>query len=97
LYLRTSAAWAEAVGSGRDPDGSAGAAWTSAYRAEKEDRDAEHVLVLGEDVAFDQALRLSGSPRPDEAPWEPAETTRFGVYTRRLWDGLLAHEQVIDR
>ena len=26
-----------------------------------------------------------------------ASRTRFGVYAARLWDGLLAHEQVVDR
>jgi hypothetical protein len=53
--------------------------------------------VLGDAVAFDEVVRLAGSPRADEAAWEPSETTRVGAYARRLWDGLLAHEQVIDQ
>jgi exodeoxyribonuclease V gamma subunit len=97
LYHRTSAAWAEAVKVGRDPHAAAASAWTSEYSFDKEDRENEHRLVLGDAVGFDEAVRLAGSPQGDEAAWEPAETTRVGVYARRLWDGLLAHEQVIDQ
>jgi exodeoxyribonuclease V gamma subunit len=97
LYLRTSAAWAEAVDGGRDPQAAASSAWTSQWRMDKEDKDAEHALVLGADVAFDDVLGLGGPPLGDEGGWEASEPTRFGVYARRLWDGLLAHEQVTDR
>jgi exodeoxyribonuclease V gamma subunit len=97
LYLKTSAAWAESVAARRDPQAAASSAWTSGYKFPKEDRETEHTLVLGGAVAFDEVLRLAGSPRADEAAWEPSETTRVGVYARRLWDGLLAHEQVIDQ
>ena len=37
------------------------------------------------------------APRADEVPWAPAEPTRFGVYAHRLWDPLLAHEEIVDR
>jgi exodeoxyribonuclease V gamma subunit len=97
LYLRTSAAWAEAVDGGRDPAAAASSAWTSQYRFDKEDREAEHALVLGADVAFVDLLGSGGPPRGDEGGWEASETTRFGALARRLWDGLLAHEQVIER
>jgi len=97
LYLRTSAAWAEAVNGGRDPEGAATPAWTSQWRMDKEDKDAEHALVLGADVTFDDMLGMGGAPQGDEGGWEASEPTRFGVYARRLWDGLLAHEQVTDR
>jgi exodeoxyribonuclease V gamma subunit len=97
LYLRTSAAWAEAVDVGRDPEGMASSAWTSQWRMDKEDKDAEHALVLGADVAFDDLLGIGGPPLGDEGGWEASEPTRFGAYARRLWDGLLAHEQVTDR
>jgi exodeoxyribonuclease V gamma subunit len=96
LSLRTSAAWAEAVAAGRDPAGAASSAWASEYRFEKEDKEPEHTLVLGGGLAFDEVLRLAGAPGPVEAAWEPSEATRFGVYARRLWDALLAHEQVVD-
>ncbi len=97
LYLRTSAAWAEAVDGGRDPEAAASSAWTSQWRMDKEDKDAEHALVLGADVAFDDLLDIVGPPLGDEGEWEASEPTRFGLYARRLWDGLLAHERVTDR
>ncbi len=64
LYLRTSAAWAEAVSTGRNPDAAASSAWTSAYRFDKEDKEAEHALVLGDDVAFDEVVGRCGPPGP---------------------------------
>jgi exodeoxyribonuclease V gamma subunit len=97
LYLRTSAAWADAVDRGRNPAADASSAWGSGYRYVGEDKDAEHLLVLGDDVAFGDVLGLCGSPVGEECDWEPSEATRFGVYARRLWDGLLAHEELIDR
>jgi exodeoxyribonuclease V gamma subunit len=97
LYLRTSAAWAEAVDGGRDPEAAAASAWTSQWHMDKEDKDAEHALVLGADVAFDDMLGTGGPPQGDEGGWAASEPTRFGAYARRLWDGLLAHEQVTDR
>ncbi len=96
LYARTSAAWAEAVAAGRRTD-SAARSWTSEYRFDREDKDPEHALVLGSPLTFDEMLSRGGSPQGDEAAWEPSEDTRFGVYARRLWDGLLAREQVVDR
>ena len=50
-------------------------------------------------LAFEAMLARSrpARRRRDGDGWEPAETTRFGRYARRLWDGLLAHEQVVDR
>jgi exodeoxyribonuclease V gamma subunit len=97
LYLKTSAAWAEATDRGRDPAADASSAWTSGYRFDGEDKDAEHLLVLGDDVAFDDLLGICGTPVGDEGDWVASEATRFGVYARRLWDGLLAHEEVTDR
>jgi exodeoxyribonuclease V gamma subunit len=97
LYLKTSAAWAKAVDTGRDPVADASSAWTSGYRFEGEDKDAEHLLVLGADVAFDDVLGICGAPTGEEGSWEASEATRFGAYARRLWDGLLAHEELTDR
>ncbi len=58
-----------------------------------EDRDPEHVFVLGEDVSF--ARLREEAPRPDESGpgWADEETTRIGRYARRLWSGLHAHER----
>ena len=33
----------------------------------------------------------------DDEEWERSETTRLGRYARRLWDGLLDHEEVTDQ
>jgi exodeoxyribonuclease V gamma subunit len=97
LYLKTSAAWATAVDTGRDAAADASSAWTSGYRFDGENKDAEHLLVLGEDLTFDDLLGSCGAPVGEEGNWEVSEATRFGVFARRLWDGLLAHEELTDR
>jgi exodeoxyribonuclease V gamma subunit len=96
LYCRTSSAWAEAAALGKDPSTAAGA-WGSEYGFDKEDRDPEHTLVLGEGLSFEAMVERAGAPCGDETGWETSEATRFGAYARRLWDGLLAHEQVVDQ
>jgi exodeoxyribonuclease V gamma subunit len=97
LYLRTSGAWATALAEGKDPDRAASAAWTSAYSFDKEDKEAEHILALGGELAFGAMVERAGAPVADEVPWDPAEPTRFGAYARRMWDGLLQHEEIVDR
>ena len=99
LYCKTSAAWAAAVAAGADTAAAkrtAAGCWESGWDDPKEDADAEHELVLGQHVSTETLLALSGTPRPDEAGWAPAEATRFGLYARRMWDGLLALEQVVE-
>jgi exodeoxyribonuclease V gamma subunit len=93
LYCATSAAYAAArpavrVNKAREE-------WTTPPRGfPNEDRDREHLLVLGDNVPFDDLLLAA--PNADEAGagWATDETTRFGRYARRLWDGLLAHEEL---
>jgi exodeoxyribonuclease V gamma subunit len=80
LYCRTSAAFAAG--------GNARGEWES-DRFPKEDRDAEHELVLGTGASY--ASLLEAEPRADER-WDPVERTRFGQYALRLWSGLLAVE-----
>jgi exodeoxyribonuclease V gamma subunit len=60
---------------------------------DREDRDPEHVFVLGRDVPF--SALLAEPARPDEggAGWRTDEPTRIGRYAGRLWDGLLAVEE----
>jgi exodeoxyribonuclease V gamma subunit len=96
LYCKTSAAWAGATTQGRDPGLVAVKAWESGWNGHNEDKDAEHELVLGEAVPFAAMVELSGAPRDDEQPWHLPELSRFGLYAHRLWDGLLAHELVVD-
>ena len=97
LYARTSAAWARAVLEGTDPERAAASEWASAYNFAKEDKEPEHMLVLGGALAFRTMLQMAGTPRADEVAWDPSGSTRFGAYAHRLWDALLAHEQVVDR
>jgi exodeoxyribonuclease V gamma subunit len=97
LYCKTSAAWAETSERGRgDPATAAKEQWTN-WKFPKEDKDPAHRLVFGEVRAFEDLL--AEPPRSDEAGdgWENAETTRFGRYARRLWNGLLDHESVTNQ
>jgi exodeoxyribonuclease V gamma subunit len=96
LACDSSAAYAQAAFSGDDPEPAAQKQWESAFRYEKEDRQPEHLLVYGGQLAFAELVKEA--PRADEqAPGRPApQTHRFGLYARRLWDGLLEHEKLID-
>jgi exodeoxyribonuclease V gamma subunit len=64
---------------------------------DNEDKDLEHQLVHGGVLAV-EAL-LAAPPREDEAGpgWDAADPSRFGRYARRLWDPLLAAEELSDR
>jgi exodeoxyribonuclease V gamma subunit len=97
LYCMSSAAYALAAVSGQDSVAAGRAAWTSPWNFDKEDREPDHQLVLGGVRTFDELL--AEPPRPGEQGrgWEMLETTRFGRYARRLWNDLLACEQVTRR
>jgi exodeoxyribonuclease V gamma subunit len=88
LYCRTSAAYASGG------DRAARAEWTSEWNYTKEDAEREHVLVLGGVRSFDELLEAA--PRSDENGdgWDGSEPYRFGRCARRLWDGLLAVEEI---
>jgi exodeoxyribonuclease V gamma subunit len=96
LACESSAAYASASVAGGAPGIEAGRAWKSPFGFDKEDRDPEHLLVHGGEITIAQLL--ADEPRPDEqGPGWEAEPTRFGVYALRLWDGLLAREELTDR
>jgi exodeoxyribonuclease V gamma subunit len=97
LYCRTSAAWAAASAEGADPGRAATGSWASEFRLDKEDREAEHLLVLGGGLTFNAMVACSGAPRSDEVAWDPTESSRFGLYAGRLWAGLLAHEEIVQQ
>jgi exodeoxyribonuclease V gamma subunit len=99
LYCKTSAAWAAARATGAEPADAAARAWESNYSFEQEDRDPEHMVVLGEQLSFDDMVSCAGSPREDEVGGRgsPLEASRFGLYAGRLWDGLLQREEIVDR
>ncbi|WP_445151613.1 exodeoxyribonuclease V subunit gamma [Baekduia sp. Peel2402] len=94
LYAETSAAYASG---GRAGETLARKAWTTPFGGMPfEDRDDDHVLVLGPNAPFDTLLEAP--PRDaDEAAWAPDDATRFGVYAHRLWDAVAAAEEVRDR
>jgi len=88
LFCRTSAAYA------KSGDGAARREWMSEWNYPKEDAEREHVMVLGGVRPFDDLLALE--PRSDEHGdgWDASEASRFGRCARRLWDGLLAVEEI---
>ena len=91
LACATSAAYAAA---GSNAAAAAADAWESAWNFDKEDRDREHLLVLGGERTF--VARCEEAPRPDESGpgWDERDPTRFGRWARRLWDPLLRREEV---
>jgi exodeoxyribonuclease V gamma subunit len=93
LYCKTSAAYAKAREAGADDaDDVAKKMWeTSQRQYPNEDSDAEHVFVLGE-RSFKDMVKLSGLPDDDERQWCTSETSRFGLYARLLWRGVLEYE-----
>jgi exodeoxyribonuclease V gamma subunit len=93
LYCETSAALAAPPAASARRRASE--AWTSKYERPREDRDEEHVLVLGQGRAFDDLIEER--PRDDE-DWRADEyDARLERYAHRLWDGLLSVEEVTDQ
>jgi exodeoxyribonuclease V gamma subunit len=98
IGCESSAAYAGAVRKGAtNPTVAARNAWETSWNYPKEDQDRDHELAFGAVITFDDLL--AKAPRDDELddPWDAAETTRFGKLARRLWDPLLAHEELVDR
>ncbi len=91
----SSAAYAQAAHRGASATRAAGSAWESTWNFDREDREPDHLLVLGGERTTTELL--AEPPRADEQTWNPTETTRFGAYARRIWDDLLAHEELTDR
>jgi hypothetical protein len=56
-------------------------------------------LVLGGVAGFEWVLAAAGPPRAGEEGdgWAGSAPTLLGRYACRLWDGLLDHEEVVDR
>src|SRR5262249_52131710 len=94
LACMTSAAYAAAGVGGDDAAKAARDAWESGWAFPKEDAELEHQLVRGGILTFDE---LTAEPPRDDERWEETETTRFGRYALRLWEGLLGIEAVFER
>jgi exodeoxyribonuclease V gamma subunit len=97
IFCATSAAYAAAANYGQDPAAAAAREWTTGWAFDKEDRELEHRLVLGDVLTLDELLELA--PRLDEAGpgWDESDPSRVGRLARRLWRGLLAREEVTAR
>jgi len=97
IACMSSAAYAAAAARGAKPEAPARTAWESTWKFDREDREPDHLLVLGGERSFDELL--AEPPRADESGdgWDAAETTRFGRYARRVWDDLLVCEEVVDQ
>jgi exodeoxyribonuclease V gamma subunit len=94
LYCKTSAAYAAAARDNRDATAAGEREWQSRFKFDGEAAEPEHQLVLGGELTF--AELLDARPRDDER-WDLDETRRFGRWARRLWDGLLAVEEIDER
>ncbi|MDQ6728781.1 MAG: exodeoxyribonuclease V subunit gamma [Actinomycetota bacterium] len=97
LFCQTSAAYAQAAHGGQDAELAGRRAWESEWNFDHEDRELEHQLVLGGELPFTRLLQLAPQAGEDGPDWRHDELTRFGRLARRLWDGLLACEQVSAR
>jgi len=92
-----SAAYAAAARAGEDPVAAGRAAWESGHVFDSEDREPEHQLVLGGVRTFAELLSEPARAGESGPWWDASETRRFGRWARRLWDGLLGCEQVVQR
>jgi exodeoxyribonuclease V gamma subunit len=102
LYCKTSAAYAEAARGGRDPIDPATHQWESGHSKShgwisRENEEPEHLIVLGDAVAFPRLLEAAPGPQESGDGWAVDEPSRLGRLARRLWDGLLDREQVSSR
>jgi exodeoxyribonuclease V gamma subunit len=87
LYSRTSAAY---VADGAE---AARKEWESDHLA-KEDAEPEHTLVFAGRPPFAELTAPAPLPAESGPGWKADETTRFGRWAHRLWDGLRAHEEL---
>jgi exodeoxyribonuclease V gamma subunit len=98
IFCKTSAAYALERALGREPGEAVQAArkeWESWNKRDNENRDREHLFVLGEELSFPDMLTRTGIPSAEEGvDLDPSEPSRFGVYARLVWDGLLDLEKI---
>jgi exodeoxyribonuclease V gamma subunit len=95
LYCATSEEWARASRRGDEPEEHAKQRWETTFDGPPgEDRDPEHVTVLGGVAPFRELL--AAPPLADEAGvgWDEVEQHRLGRLARRLWGPLLDNEHL---
>jgi exodeoxyribonuclease V gamma subunit len=94
MFCLTSAAYAQAARQGQDGYAAALKEWETEWNREREDRDAEHQMALGGVLALTEVLEIAPAGGETGAGWPESEDSRFGRLARRLWEGLLAREEV---
>ena len=97
VFCMTSEVYAAAALAGQDAVDAATRKWTSEWKFPHEDQDLEHQLAFGGVRAFAEVLGFPPLSEETGRGWNPTETSRFGRYARRLWDEVLAREQVSAR
>jgi exodeoxyribonuclease V gamma subunit len=97
LACLTSAVYADVARRGGDAVAAARKEWEGSYPHAGEAADPEHQLALGGTIGFDELLETRPGQDEHGPWWDEHEPRRFGRWARRLWDGLLQHEQVEDR
>jgi exodeoxyribonuclease V gamma subunit len=94
MFCLTSAAYAQAARQGQDGYAAALKEWETEWNREREDRDAEHQMALGGVLSLTEVLEITPAGGETGAGWPESEDSRFGRLARRLWEGLLAREEV---
>ena len=97
LYCATSAAYAQAAAAGQDAVAAGRREWASEWNFDKEDSELEHQLVLGGVRTIDELLAEPAHQDEVGEGWALGEPTRLGRCARRMWDGLLACEELTRR
>ena len=97
IYCATTHAYVAALQKGRDPVADAVKEWETEWGWDKEDREAEHRLVLGGDMPFESILSVAACDGEDGEGWAGDEPSRFVRYARRLWTPVFDLETVEHR
>lgn len=94
MFCQTSAAYADAARRGQDAFAAALKEWETEWNFDKEDREAEHQMAFGGVLTLGQVLDIEPAAGEVGEGWKESEASRFGRLSVRLWEGLLAREQV---
>jgi exodeoxyribonuclease V gamma subunit len=94
IFCQTSAAYAEATHRGQDGYAAALKEWETEWSFDREDREPEHQMALGGVLTLSEVLSIAPGDGEAGDGWLEAEPSRFGRLARRLWEGLLAREEV---
>ena len=94
MFCLTSAAYAQTAAQGQDGHAAAVKEWETEWNFDKEDREPEHQMAFGGVLTLAEVLGIAPGDGEAGEGWLEAEDSRFGRLARRLWDGLLAREEV---